>query len=172
MLGLGSSVNSEEAYAKGERYRERFHTGSTYNSSSNPIGRKGREADYIGDFSDASHIDDYTTSNVNIYRISETLRLDGTAANGYAAIAVSVVPNVNYTATCLFDPNNSANSQGTFKVGTSADDDTFFSATTITDNTTHTANFNSGDNSVIWLTFVCVRSAKRCFYDNISFKEA
>ena len=51
MLGLGSSVNSEEGYAKGERYRERFHAGGTYGETSNPIGRNGSaETDYRGDF--------------------------------------------------------------------------------------------------------------------------
>ena len=42
MLGLSSSVNSEEGYAKGERFRERWtdHVG-TYNVVSNPIGFNG-----------------------------------------------------------------------------------------------------------------------------------
>ena len=54
MLGLGSSCNSEEGYAKGERYRERFHTGGTFAETTNPIGRIGLESDYIGDFAEST----------------------------------------------------------------------------------------------------------------------
>ena len=38
MLGLGSSVDSEEGYAKGERYRERWNDHvDDYNAATNPI---------------------------------------------------------------------------------------------------------------------------------------
>ena len=49
MLGLSASVNSEEGYAKGERYRERFHIGSgDVGSASNPLGRAGNaDSSYI-----------------------------------------------------------------------------------------------------------------------------
>ena len=64
MLGLGALVNSEEGYAKGERYRERFHLSEgTYHASTNPIGFEGKEKDYIGDFASGTDGDNFTLVN-------------------------------------------------------------------------------------------------------------
>ena len=49
MLGLGASCNNDEGYSKGERYRERLHSGGLYDSVTNPVGRIGKESGYFGD---------------------------------------------------------------------------------------------------------------------------
>ena len=96
MLGLGASLSNDEAYAKGERYRERYHKPEGTYDSTNPIGRTGIESDYIGDFSDASHDDNYVA-------IDATLTIDGAAFKivaddslGHAKIGISTVPGVSY----------------------------------------------------------------------------
>ena len=49
MLGLGSSVNSEEGYAKGERYRERWNDHLRgYHVDNNPVGHDGYDYMVIG----------------------------------------------------------------------------------------------------------------------------
>ena len=68
MLGVSASINSEESYAKGERYRERFHSGGTYHATDNPIGRNGRESDHIGTFSLSTHDDNFGVLNALVKR--------------------------------------------------------------------------------------------------------
>ena len=175
MLGLSATINSEEGYAKGERYRERFHTGGTYHTSTNPIGRNGIESDYIGDFASAVDDDLYTVSQGNVAIIDGTLRTRVTANGGYSAIAVSTVPNVQYNISYLNDPDDSGNTDYQLKIGTAADGaqiTTVSIAHATNDNTTISQDFNSGDNSVIWLSWVGATSGKMIFIDNISFKEA
>ena len=118
MLGLGSSCNSEEGYAKGERYRERFHEGGTYHVTTNPIGREGKESDYLGSFASAGDIDSFIQTNGILAIFSGVVRLRVTAANGFAWITVSVVPFTSYTIRYLNDPNSVANGSSKFKVGT------------------------------------------------------
>ena len=92
MLGLGSSCNNEEGYAKGERYRERFHAGGAYDAATNPIGRDGQESRYIGDFTTSTDDDNYTLTDAVVGIVSSTFRIRATATPGIATIAVSVVP--------------------------------------------------------------------------------
>ena len=177
MLGLGSSCNSEEGYAKGERYRERFHTGGTYYVLTNPMGRVGSEDDYIGDWSDAdTDADNWTFTDCaggisgGVMRIQE----NGSGTYGYMSIVVSTVPNVQYTLSALFDPGSAANGTGQIKaginngvgVGSYADSGTFN-----TSNTTETLNFTSTA-ELAYISFFVNGNAKRTFYDNISFKES
>ena len=86
MLGLGSSCNSEEGYAKGERYRERYHTGGTYHHVTNPIGKGGSESDYMGGFTKAADDDLYTTTDVTLNISSSVLRIRASANDGFASI--------------------------------------------------------------------------------------
>ena len=175
MLGLSATINSEEGYAKGERYRERFHTGGTYDVITNPIGRNGVEADYIGDFASSVDDDKYTVSNANVAIISGTLRTRIISNDGYSAIAVSTVPNVQYNISYLNDPNDSTSTDYSLKIGTLAGGSqiaTINVAYALNHNTTQSRDFNSGDNSVVWFSWVGNTSGKMIFIDNISFKEA
>jgi hypothetical protein len=174
MLGLGSSCNSEEGYAKGERFRERFHSGGTYNGVTNPIGRVGRELNYIGDFSLSSHDDNYAVVNGLVTLISNTLRVRSSAAGGHASIAVSTVPWTNYLVTFINDPNDSGTGAYTFKVGTSANDSSLGSESVgvSDDGNKIQVSFNSRGNSRVFFTWTVTLINKMIFFDDISFKEA
>ena len=174
MLGLGSSCNSEEGYAKGERYRERFHVGGTYDSNTNPLGRTGREYYYIGDFSSSAHDDNFAVINGLVTLISNTLRVRSSANGGHASIAVSTVPYTNYKLTFVNDPNDSGTGAYTVKVGTAANNDSLGSESVgvSDDGDTITLSFNSGDNARVFLTWTVTLINKMIFFDDVSFKEA
>tara|TARA_R110000824_G_C15068628_1_gene663157 strand:+ start:387 stop:914 length:528 start_codon:yes stop_codon:yes gene_type:complete len=175
MLGLGSSCNSEEGYAKGERYRERFHVGGgTYDAVTNPIGRIGGEVDYIGDFSSSIHDDNFAVTNGLVTIISNTLRVRSSSNGGHASISLSTVPHTNYKVTFINDPNDSGTGAYTVKFGTSADDDSLGSeSVNVLDNgDTITLSFNSGDNANVFLTFTVTLTNKMIFFDDVSFREA
>ena len=174
MLGLGSSCNSEEGYAKGERYRERFHTGGTYNTTTNPIGRQGREVSYIGAFGLSTDDDNFSVINGLVTLISDTLRVRSSSAGAHASISVSTIPYTNYKITFVNDPNDSGTGAYTAKVGTSANDDSLTSeSVNVLDNgDTITLSFNSGNNNRVFLTFTVTLINKMIFVDDISFKEA
>tara|TARA_R100001594_G_scaffold100427_1_gene135067 strand:- start:3036 stop:3560 length:525 start_codon:yes stop_codon:yes gene_type:complete len=174
MLGLSASINSEESYAKGERYRERYHSGGSYHYSTNPIGKSGKESDYLGEFSNSTDDDDMTTSNATIGIISGTLRIRVSADDGYVSISVNTIPGVNYIVSYLNDPNNSANSNGVFKVGATANSHSIGKT-----NVVHATD----DNSAKSLTFTALArhtfvswsvndSGGFMFLDKISVKEA
>jgi hypothetical protein len=174
MLGLGSSCNSEEGYAKGERFRERFHSGGTYHANSNPIGKGGRETDYIGNFSLSTHDDNYAVINALVTLISNTLRVRSSAGGGHASISISTVPYTNYQLTFINDPNDSGTGAYTAKIGTSANDDSLASESVgvSDDGNKITLLFNSGNNSRVFLTFTVTLINKMIFIDDISFKDA
>ena len=173
MLGLGSSCSSEEGYAKAERYRERFHTGGTYNKDTNPIGRDGLESSYMGGFSSPSDDDLYATTNAGVSIGSNTMRVRATADDGFASISVSVVPHTSYTISYLNDPNDSASGSHSFKVGTTsgAGDLINFLIAVNRDGETISYTFNAGDNKNIYISWSITASGRFCFVDNISLKE-
>ena len=178
MLGLSATVNSEEGYAKGERYRERFHEiaqGETYDASTNPIGRTGLEENGIGTFSLSSHDDHYAVHTASVGLISGTLRTRILSNDGYSSIAVSTVPNVQYTVSYQNDPDDSASTDCAFNIGTAAGGSqiaTTSIAHASSDNTKITSTFNSGNNTSIYLSWVGDTSGKMIFIDDISFTEA
>ena len=174
MLGLGSSCNSEEGYAKGERYRERFHGGGAYAETTNPIGRRGKEADYIGDFASGTDADGYTLVNVGSATISSgEFRYRASANNGYAWITFSVVPNVSYTLTCTYDKGSNANGNGRVDIGTSAGDNSISASDELAKGDTDVSlTFNSGANNYLYLNLVGVASGKFSYWDDISLKES
>ena len=174
MLGLGSSCNSEEGYAKGERYRERFHEGGTYHVTTNPIGREGKESDYLGSFASAGDIDSFIQTNGILAIFSGVVRLRVTAANGFAWITVSVVPFTSYTIRYLNDPNSVANGSSKFKVGTTlGGNDMVNDAITVGEqDTTMSHTFTTTDVSLVYLTWSVDASGRSMFFDKISFKEA
>ena len=174
MLGLGSSVNSEEAYAKGERYRERFHTGGSYHPATNPIGRLGEEVDYIGDFASAGDGDNFADVNAGSSLSSGTLRIRSTGSNGHSSIGISVVPNTNYTLTYLNDPADSANSGHALHIGTTVNayDIARLVVSISDDNTTQSQAFDSGDNNYLYVSWEITTNGRFAFIDNISFKES
>ena len=173
MLGLGSSCNSEEGYAKGERYRERFHTGGTYNHAANPIGKEGLESSYIGGFSSPSDDDLYATTNAGVSIGSGTMRVRATSANGFASISVNTIPYTSYTISYLNDPNDAASGCHSIKVGTTngAGDLIDFLIAVSRDGETISYTFNAGDNKNIYISWSITASGRFCFVDNISFKE-
>lgn len=177
MLGLGASVNNEESYAKGERFRERFHTGGTYHAGNNPLGRNGVESDYIGDFADSEDDSLYSTSDALIAVESGTLRVACAigGSGGFAHISVNALAGVQYKLTVLYDPNSGANTNGSIVVADS--DDTQLATTGVLSlgdaNTTQTLTFTHTKNSNrVTIRFSADRPLKRTHYDNISFKEA
>tara|TARA_R100001443_G_scaffold99461_1_gene106597 strand:+ start:233 stop:742 length:510 start_codon:yes stop_codon:yes gene_type:complete len=169
MLGLGSSVNSEEGYAKGERYRERFNDHvQAYNPNTNPIGHDGWN--YIGDFTTDTDFDNFTTSNIDaLGRNSNGLRLVGDGTNGYAGIAFKTIPGVSYTLSVIVSPEGS--NAGIVQIGTSATDTTFHNSGNITSAGPETATFTATGQST-WLTLFTKVNDKYVDYDNISVKEA
>tara|TARA_R100001594_G_scaffold105945_1_gene140432 strand:+ start:619 stop:1152 length:534 start_codon:yes stop_codon:yes gene_type:complete len=177
MLGLGASVNNEESYAKGERFRERFHTGGTYHAGNNPLGRNGVESDYIGDFADSDDADLYSTSGALVAVDSGTLRVSCGLGEtgGFAHINVNALAGVQYKLTVLYDPNSDANTNGSIVVATLGGTQLATTGalsvgdanTTQTLTFTHTATVNS-----LTIRFSADRGLKKTFYDNISFKEA
>ena len=173
MLGLGSSCNSEEGYAKGERYRERFHSGGTFAETTNPIGRIGKESDYIGDFSTGTDADEYTLVNAGSGAISSgEFRYRTLANDGYAWITFSVIPNVTYTLTCTYDKSSIANGNGRIDIGTSAGDNSISASDALSAGDTEvTLNFNSGANNYLYLNLVGVNAGKFSYWDDISLKE-
>jgi hypothetical protein len=174
MLGLSASINSEESYAKGERYRERFHSGGTYHSTDNPIGKNGREADHIGTFSLSTHDDNFAVLNGLVTLISNTLRVRSSAGGGHASIAVNTIPYTNYMVTFINDPNDSGTGAYTFKVGTSANDSSLASESVgvSDDGDKIQVSFNSGNNKKVFLSWVVTLINKMIFIDDVSFKEA
>ena len=174
MLGLGSSVNSQEGYAKGERYRERFlDTDNTYHPVANPYGHDGKESDWIGNFTAAGSVSKFLATNSVISSESGTIKILSTAINGHGSVAVKTVPNVNYTLTVQWDPNDTAQGGGDVMVGTGAGSSSLGSATGgVTADITLTVNFNSGSNSSVYISLVSARNDKYVFFDDLSLKEA
>ena len=171
MLGLGSSVNSEEAYAKGERYRERFHlSAGTYDASTNPLGFEGKEQDYIGDFASGTDADNFALANAGISVSGGAIRVTASATNGYTHIAVKTVPGVNYT----FAIDAIAIQGGTYaimQVGTEAGNNTYYSSGNQNSTGTYGGTFLSTQ-SVVVISIYSKTNGKYVAYDNISFKEA
>jgi hypothetical protein len=174
MLGLGSSVNSEEGYAKGERYRERFHTGGTWGETTNPLGRQGKESDYIGDFATGTDADLYTLVNVGSEGIAGgEFKYRASATNGYAWVTFSVVPNTSYTLTCTYDKSSIANGTGRVAIGTSAGDSSIsISSLLSTGDTDVSLTFNSGANSYLYLSLIGTTAGRFSYWDDISLKES
>ena len=174
MLGLGSASNKDEAYAKGERYRERYHTGGTYNETTNPIGREGLESDYIGDFASAGDINSYTLVDAASAAIaSGEYKYRTSATNGHAWITLSVVPNTSYTLTCTYDKTSNANGTGRVFIGTSAGDNSIAdSGTLATGDTDASLTFNSAGNNYLYLSLVGTTAGRFSYWDDISLKES
>ena len=175
MLGLGSSVNSEEGYGKAERYRERFHIGGVYHHGNNPIGRDGKESDYIGDFTEGTDDDNYGSTNASTSISSGVMRIRTSATNGAVYISVSTIPNTNYIFSYLNDPNDDSNDAHTFAIGSTAggfDVGGRLIVPLIADNTTKSISFNSGNNKNVYASWTVPTKNYAIFIDNISFKEA
>ena len=170
MLGLGSSVNSEEGYAKGERYRERWNDHvDDYNAATNPIGHDGWN--YIGDFSASTDFDDFQIANVDdpLTISGAGLRLTGDGTNGNASIAFKTIPGVSYTLSVDVDPQ--AGTAGIVRIGTSAGDATFHNSGNITSSTPESDTFTATGTST-YLTIYNKVNDNYTEYDNISLKEA
>ena len=180
MLGLGSASNKDEAYGKGERYRERFHSANalntSYNETTNPIGREGLETYYIGDFSAPAHDDAYGTEDVagNAIDTGE-FKFRCAASTGYTWITFSVVPYTRYVLKATWDPTDRANGNGKVSVGTSHGA-TDISASDVIENTSPnediTLTFNAGNNKYLYLSLHIIGGGKWAYYDDISLKEA
>ena len=174
MLGLGSSCNSEEGYAKGERYRERFHSGGTFAETTNPIGRAGKESDHTGDFATGTDADNYTLVNAASAGIAGgEYKYRVSATNGYAWITFSVIPHVSYTFTCTYDKSSTANGTGRVVIGTSAGDNSIASSSVLSIGDTDVSlTFNSGANSYLYLNLVGTTAGRFSYWDDISLKES
>ena len=171
MLGLGSSVNSEEAYAKGERYRERFHlSAGTYDAGNNPIGFGGEEIDYIGDFASGTDDDNFAKVNSSTSVSGGAMRVIASATNGYAHIAIKTVPGVNYTL-AVDVVAIQGGSYAIIAVGTEAGDTTYYTSGNEDSTGTYGSSFLS-TRSVIIISLYSKTNGKYVAYDNISFKEA
>ena len=171
MLGLGSSINSEEGYAKGERYRERYHdTTGTYNLTANPLGKFGVENDYVGGFSRASDDDNYEATNATLTIDSATLQVVADDTGGSAKIGVATIPFVSYTLT--FDiAVVSVGNTGQVKVGVTSDDDLYVDSGTLSAGTDQTITFTPLL-SYTQILFISNVNTKLVKYDNISLKES
>ena len=178
MLGLGSSCNSEEGYAKGERYRERFHTGGTWAETTNPIGRIGKESDHIGDFETGTDADAYTLINAGSAGIPSAgggneYKFRTSANNGGAWITFSVIPNVSYTLTCTYDKSSTANGTGRVDIGTSIGDNSISASDVLAiEDTDVSLTFNSGNNTYLYLHLIGTTAGKFSYWDDISLKES
>ena len=170
MLGLGSSCNSEEGYAKGERYRERWNDHvDSYDVNTNPIGHDGWN--YIGDFGADTDFDDFVINNLDdpLTRTPAGLRLTGDGTNGNASIAFKTISGVSYTLSVDVAPQ--AGSAGVVLIGTSAGDSTFHNSGNITSSATESDTFTATGSST-YLTIYNKTNNKYADYDNISLKEA
>jgi len=168
MLGLSSSVNSEEGYAKGERFRERWndHVG-TYHASTNPIGFNGGE--YIGDFSSSTDANDFVASNADLSVFGGVFIVDSTSSNGYASIAFSTFPGVSYTLSVGVSQIEGGNAS-IVQIGTSPADTSYHNSGNITSTGTETGTFTPTTTST-YLTLFSKVNAKYVRYDNISLVE-
>ena len=165
MLGLSSSVNSEEGYAKGERFRERWtdHVG-TYNVVSNPIGFNGY--DYIGDFSSSSDANDFVASNADLSVTGDRFIVDSTSGNGYASIAFSTTIGVSYTLSVDVAVIESLNAS-IVQIGTSPADTSYHTSGNLTSTGPETDTFTPTTKNT-YLTLRSKVSGKYVRYDNIS----
>jgi len=177
MLGLGSSVNNEEGYAKGERYRERYHTGGTYNETTNPIGREGKEEDWIGEFTLGGDSSSFTFVNASEMSFVGEFKLRTGATDGHAWNTFSVVPYTSYTLTCTYDKTTNANGTGRVDIGTSAGDDSIIASSELAmytsgSGTDVSLTFNSANNNYLYLNLVGTTAGKFSYFDDISLKES
>ena len=173
MLGLGSSVNNEEGYAKGERYRERYHTGGTYNETTNPIGREGKEEDWIGEFTLGGDSSSFTFVNASEMSFVGEFKLRTGATDGHAWNTFSVVPYTSYTLTCTYDKTSNANGTGKVAIGTSAGDNSIAITDALaTGDTDASLTFNSAGNNYLYLSLIGTTAGKFSYWDDISLKES
>jgi len=170
MLGVSSSLSTEEGYAQGERWRERFHLPKgTYNDSTNPIGFGGKEQDYIGDFASSSDGDNFTTVNSSTSVSGGALRVIAGASNGYVHIAVQTVPGINYTF--AVDANEiQGGTYAIMQVGTGAGDGTYYNSGNQNSAATYGGSFLSTQRIAV-ISLYSKTNGKYVAYDNISFKE-
>ena len=169
MLGLSSSVNSEEGYAKGERFRERWndHVG-TYHTSTNPIGFNGSE--YIGDFSSSSDANDFVASNADLSVTGDRFIVDSTSGNGYASIAFSTTIGVSYTLSVNLSSIEAGNA-GIVQIGTSPADTSYHTSGNLTSTGPETDTFTPTTKNT-YLTLLSKQSGKYVRYDNIRLIES
>ena len=180
MLGLGSSVNNEEGYAKGERYRERFHTGGTWHATTNPIGRDGSESNYFGDFETGTDADVFKanlanagSASINSVGGGNEYKFRASSNLGYSWITISVVPYTSYKLTLTFDKSSTSNGAGRVYIGTSAGDNSIADSGELAQgNTDASITFNSSGNNSLFLSLHCVLASKTVYWDDISLKEA
>ena len=170
MLGISSGINTDKGYAPGERFRERFHIGGTYNAGSNPIGFKGKEADYIGDFAESTDDDNFATTNSSISIYSATLRVSSSATNGYASIAFSTTVGVGYTVVVDVAGIQSGNA-ALVQIGNSAGAYALYNSGNVTSTATKTATFTATA-KITYLTLRSKTNSKWINFDNISLKES
>ncbi len=173
MLGLGSSCNSEEGYAKGERYRERWkEPKGTYHAINNPIGHDGYN--YIGDFTDSTDADDWYESSASTSISLGTLHVTAnttSATNNWVSASFKVTPNVSYTLSInvnLIAPGNRTK----ILIGTTATNGDLYNTNAVTSTGTYTSTFSSGDAKYLYLTLYSWSNGKKVVFDNLTLKEA
>ena len=168
MLGLGASLSNEEAYAKGERFRERYHdTEGIYHMLTNPVGRLGIEADYIGDFATSTDDDNYVASKATIAIDGATLKVTSSDTGGSAKIGVSTIPYTSYTLT--FDITSlSIGNTGQVTAGNIASTDGYGDTGAINSTGTNNTLTFTPISSYTILVFISLVSGKFAKYDNIS----
>ena len=169
-LSLGLDIDNSKGYAEAEKYRERFHTGGTYDASTNPIGRKGSEADYIGDFATSTDDDNFVASNATLGITGGKFRVSSSATNGYGTISISTIPSVSYTLKVDVSAIQSG-SAAIVKVGTSAGDHTHHNSGNLTSTGLQTITFTATSKQT-YLTLYSKTSGKWVNFDDISFKES
>ena len=177
MLGLGSSVNSEEGYAKGERYRERFNEPiGTYHATTNAVGLNGYT--YIGAMADSNDTVYWSGSNINMAVVqhagSGTFNVSPTSNNGYAYISFSAVPGVAYTITVDIT-SVASGTKAWIYVGHADDIDAYDTVGNITSGSlgTKTLTFTTSTSYTVGqLSIGSTISTKAVRFDNVSLKES
>tara|TARA_R110002020_G_scaffold206077_4_gene411176 strand:- start:13367 stop:13888 length:522 start_codon:yes stop_codon:yes gene_type:complete len=173
MLGLGSSCNSEEGYAKGERYRERWKEPvETYHVTANPIGHDGYN--YIGDFSNSTDADNWyensASTSITLGNLVVTAN-STTATNNWVSVSFRVTPNVSYTLSITVVSIDAGN-RTKILIGTTQTNGDIFDTSATTNVKTYTSTFNSGDNKSLYLTLYSWSNTKKILFDSLTLKEA
>jgi len=106
--------------------------------------------------------------------IGGVLRLRASSDNGFVYISVSTVPGVTYTISYLNDPDDTANGDAIFKVGTTAGGHDIAKTSVLVSssaNTTKSLTFIATETNT-YVSWSLNLSGRQMWIDNISFKEA
>ena len=167
MLGLGSSVNSEEGYAKGERYRERWNDHlNAYHEANNPVGHDGY--DYMGDFTKDADIDDWTESSSSVTRAFNRMVITASGSNGNASIFFKTVPGVEYTL--AFSIISISAGALIAQIGTEVGDGTYYNSGNVTSSGNISEDFTpTGTNACI--TLIVRTTGEHAVFDDFYLSE-